>query len=214
MNNDVKLTGLEVNNYTLVGNAEFHKALTHQTSLESVKLKADPEDCTREDIETLITSIGALTNLKYLNLEATSDPFLMSDITQMISTLRKLEEFEFGKVILLSLNPNAFYCRGTNICPGGDEVNDEIWASLSNLTNLKSLNIHAHSKFSAEGIVEYIFTLQNRGFQLQILNQNFRYNLSEDELALVRQSIIAQVDGQLYYVLYRDQESEDESFSD
>lgn len=43
LNNNVRLRELQVEGYTLLSNQDFHKALTHQTSLESLTLVADPE---------------------------------------------------------------------------------------------------------------------------------------------------------------------------
>lgn len=215
MNNDIKLRELEVNKYTLVGNTDFHKAISHQTSLESLKLKADPEDSFRDDIDALVTSISALTKLKYLNLVSTSEFFRTAEVLQLATSLTNLEELWFGRLSLLSLVISFCLKNKTNLPPGG-EVSDAIWPSLSTLANLKSLNIHALSTFTASGILNYISTLRdtNQGFLLSVMNQIPDHNLSDDEQTLVRQSITAQVDGQFDYVLFRDVESEDESLSD
>lgn len=99
---------------------------------------------------------------------------------------------------------------------GGYEVNDQLWPPLSKLVKLKSLNVHALSTFTANGIMNYISTLDNsrQGFLLSVMNQGLEHNLSEGDLALIRQSLKTQVDGQLDFVLFRDYDSTDESFSD
>jgi len=43
LNNNVRLRKLEVTDYPLAGSQDFHKSLTHQTTLESLHLKADAE---------------------------------------------------------------------------------------------------------------------------------------------------------------------------
>jgi hypothetical protein len=87
---------------------------------------------------------------------------------------------------------------------------------MSTLAYLKSLNIHALSAFTADGILNYIASLKdtNRGIQLSVMNQSLNQNISDDNLALIRESIGAQVDGQFDYVLFREYDSDSESFSD
>ena len=72
------------------------------------------------------------------------------------------------------------------------------------------------STFSANGILNYITTLKetNRGLALSVMNQLLDQGLSDNELDQIRKSIAEKVDGQFDYVLYRDYESSDESFSD
>lgn len=101
VHNSIKLRDLEVEGYSLANNAAFHRAISHQTSLESLKLKADPEDSFRDDIDTLVSSLCLLKNLKILNLVSTSDYFRTAEINQLASNLFNLEEFWFGKSTLV-----------------------------------------------------------------------------------------------------------------
>ena len=98
MNNKVKLRELEVRNYSLHGSVEFHKALSHQTSLEWLKLTADVDDAVRSDSENLVTAICALTNLKYLNLVSVSEDFIDVDIIKLAGSLSNLEELWVGTI--------------------------------------------------------------------------------------------------------------------
>lgn len=105
----------------------------------------------------------------------------------------------------------------TDSCPtGGYEVTDLIWPHVAKLTNLKSFNCHALSSFKADGILNYISTLGkgNQGLLLSVMNQTLEHALSDKDLARVRLSLAERVDGQFEYVLFRDYESTDESFSD
>jgi hypothetical protein len=102
VNNNIRLNNLEVTNYTLVNNVSFHRSISQQTSLESLKLRADPEESFHDDIDKLVSSISTLKNLKILNLLSTSDYFKTSDIARLVSALPSLEEFWFGKSVCLS----------------------------------------------------------------------------------------------------------------
>ena len=139
LRNNIRLRKLLVTDYSILGNQDFHKALSHQTSLESLELRADPEGGFRDDIEVLISSISRLTKLRYLNLVGTSDYFRTSEILNLSSALVNLEELWFG----------------------GYDVTDDLWRGMTNLQQLRSLNISAMSSFSFDGILAYISTLEN-----------------------------------------------------
>jgi hypothetical protein len=199
LRDNIKLRELEVEGYTLAGSKDFHAALAHQTSLESLKLKADSEDAFRDDIDTLVSAICELKNLKDLNLLYTSEYFRTPEIMLLAANLKNLEELWFGG------SPNYGY-----------NVTDDVWKALSPLP-LRSLNIHALSSFSFDGILAFIDSLRediNQGLLLSIMNQDADYGLTEQEQVIIRESIIAKVDGQFDYVLVRDAESDSEDFSD
>jgi hypothetical protein len=98
LNNNTRLRKLEVvgSNYTLTNNHEFHRALSHQTSLESLRLTADPEGAFGDDIEILISSVCQLTKLTYLDLSGTSYYFRSAQIRLIATSLKGLETFKFG----------------------------------------------------------------------------------------------------------------------
>lgn len=194
LSNNIRLSKLEIVGYPMVGNNKFHKALSHQTTLESLELRADPEGSFRDDIEDLIVSISGLSKLKYLNLLSTSDYFRTQEILALVSRLSNLEEIWFG----------------------GYDVTDDIWHGMAALQHLHALNIHAVTSFSCNGILAYISTLQhtNEGMLLSILAQSPENGLTDSEEATVRQSIAAQVNGKFEYTLFREIDSDPESFSD
>ena len=195
LRNNIRLQKLQVSGYAVVGSQDFHQAISHQTTLESLELKADPEDAFRDDIDTLVSSICQLKQLTYLNLFSTSDYFRTAEIKQLASQLLNLEEFSFN----------------------GYDVTDDVWPAISGLHQLRALNVHAFSNFTLDGLLNYISTLResNQGLQLSVMNQSAENDLSESELEIVRESISAQVDGKFDFVLFRDgQESEFDSGSD
>jgi hypothetical protein len=87
----IKLDSLHLAKYTLAGNQDFHRALAHQTSLTSLHLKGDAEEFFRDDIDTLVTCLGKLKNLKYLNILDISDYFRTSEIQLLALNLPKVE---------------------------------------------------------------------------------------------------------------------------
>lgn len=194
LSNNIRLQKLQVTSYPMVGNRDFHKALSHQTTLESLELRADPEGAFRDDIDDLITSISRLTKLKYLNLLSTSDYFRTQEILTLVSQLHDLEELWFG----------------------GYDVTDDIWHGMAGLHYLRALNIHAVTSFSSDGMLAYISTLQdtNQGMLLSVMAQSPEHGLTEVEEATIRLSIAASVDGRFEYTLYREIDSDAESFSD
>ncbi|KAF8851146.1 hypothetical protein BDZ45DRAFT_632124 [Acephala macrosclerotiorum] len=194
LSNNIKLQKLQVVGYPMIGNRDFHKALSHQTSLESLELRADPEGGFRDDIEDLITSISQLSKLKYLNLLSTSDYFRTAECLLLVSSLTSLEELWFS----------------------GYDVTDELWHAVAELHHLRALNIHAVTSFSYDSILAYISTLQdtNQGMLLSVMNQSPEHPLTEVQEATIRQSIATQVDGRFEFTLFREIDSDAESFSD
>ncbi len=194
LRNNIRLRKLQVVEYTLLGNQDFHKALSHQVTLESLELRADPEDAFRDDIDTLISAISKLTKLKYLNLVSTSDYFRTSEILSLSKVLVNLEELWFG----------------------GYDVTDDLWRGMANLQQLRSLNISAMTSFSLDGILAYISILKdtNQGLLLSVMSQKAENPLSEYEESIIRRHIADKVDGKFEFTLYRENSSESESFSD
>jgi hypothetical protein len=194
LRNNIRLRALHVDGYSLLGNQDFHRALSHQTSLESLYLKADPEGAFRDDIDVLISSISSLTKLRHLNLFSTSEYFRTSEILKLSAVLTNLEELWFG----------------------GYDVTDDLWRGMANLPQLRALTISAMTSFSFDGILAYISMLKdsNQGLNLSILSQKPENPLTDYEESVIRQSIVDKVDGKFDFTLFREVDSESESFSD
>jgi hypothetical protein len=90
LENAIELESLTLVKYPLLGNQDFHQALTHQTSLESLLLKADAEDAFRDDIDVLVKSLCKLKNLKDLNILDTSDYFRTTEVQLLALHLSKV----------------------------------------------------------------------------------------------------------------------------
>lgn len=192
--NNIRLRKLQVVGYPLLGNQDFHKALSHQTGLESLELRADAEGVFGDDLVAVVDSISLLTKLRYLDLLSTSDYFHTLHVMKLANHLVNLEEFQFG----------------------GYDATDDLWRALANLHHLRALNIHALSTFSYDGILAYISSLQdtNQGLTLSIMNQHTAYGLKEQQEDFLRQSIVAKADGKLDFTLYREPDSESDLLSD
>ncbi|KAH7321561.1 hypothetical protein BKA65DRAFT_512463 [Rhexocercosporidium sp. MPI-PUGE-AT-0058] len=194
LKNNIRLRKLQLVGYTLVGAQDFHRALSHQTSLEWLELRADPETAFRDDIDILVSSVCRLTNLKYLDLQSTSDYFSTTEILNLTSHLQQLEEIFFS----------------------GYDVTDALWHGVSKLHKLRSLNIHAVTSFSFGAMLGYVSTLHdtNQGLLLSVMNQKAENAISERQEKTIRQSIAARVDGKFEFTLFREADSESDTPSD
>ncbi|EPE34620.1 RNI-like protein [Glarea lozoyensis ATCC 20868] len=193
--NNIRLHSLEIHGYTLFGNQDFHRAISHQTSLEVLNLRANPEDSSRDDIECLVDSICCLQKLKELRLAPdTADYFQTGAIAKLASHLPNLENF--------------------SIC--GFDIDDGIWTSIAGLGHLKMLSIFGLSSFTEPGILWYITKLKvnNRGLVLAIQAQDPIKALTADEIVSIQSALTAKVDGKLEYQLHREASSSEEEFSD
>jgi len=194
LRNNIRLRRLELVEYSLVNNQRFHQAMSHQTSLESLILRADAEGAFRDDIDTLVSCISQLTNLTELDLCETSDYFRSPEISRLASSLPNLEKFSFS----------------------GYDVTDAIWPSISGLRHLRALNAHAVTSFTYDGLLDYISTLQptNQGLVLSVMSQRLDYDLSDRQKATIQERIVAKVDGRFEFVLFRETDSDFDSGSD
>jgi hypothetical protein len=87
LKDDIHLNAVTVSGYTLVNNQDFHQSLAHQTTLESLELRADAEESARDDIDILVSSLCSLKGLRYLNILDTSDYFQTLQIQQLALSL-------------------------------------------------------------------------------------------------------------------------------
>ncbi|RFU26896.1 hypothetical protein B7463_g9458, partial [Scytalidium lignicola] len=191
---NIHLKSLEVVRYPFTNNQNFHKAISHQTALESLELRADVVDAFADDISTLVTAICKLTKLRYLDILQTSEFFSTGEIRHLAFHLRQLEEFSFG----------------------GYGVDDKIFDSLSLLLQLRALNVYAISSFTFEGILDYVSNLQqsNRGLILSVMNQTLEHDLSQSEIKIIQDTITQKVNGKFEFVLLREGSSSFGSDSD
>ncbi|KZF22749.1 hypothetical protein L228DRAFT_260889 [Xylona heveae TC161] len=195
LDNDIHLTGLELEGYSMAGNRAFHQALAHQQNLERITLKADGEDVVADDLTTIVNSLSKLTRLRVIRLLEGCEYFNGRHLCDIIENLAYLEEF----------------------WSGGYGIVDDIWKPFSKLGNLRTLYFSAVTAFTYGGILDYIYHLDtgNKGMALSIMNADPDSKLSDEEIATIREVLADRVDGRFEFELLRDPDvSEFEGDSD
>ncbi|RAL62313.1 hypothetical protein DID88_004879 [Monilinia fructigena] len=197
LRNNIRLRRLVVTGPALVSDTEFHRAISHQTDLEVLELRGGSDEVfrVRDDIDNLLTSICQLTKLKELTIMESFEYFSSNEIKRLAKSLPLLEKFHFS----------------------GYGIGDEILPYLSNLHNLRDVSMTAISSFTLDGLLAYVSTLQdtNQGLVFSVMSQNPDQDLAPLEQQLVREGMIAKVDGKFDFALLREvAESEFDSASD
>lgn len=188
-NKDIALESLEINTtrddnmYVVKDHHDFHKALAQQPSLSSLLLKADPDPGTRDDIEELMNMFCSLSQLRELKLIRISDYFTDQHISILGSHLSELE----------------------SLYVGGYGISDNVFPGIAKMKKLKALNLSGLSRFTTEGVSDYIEMLGegNTGLQLNVENADPDSALSEEEQNLLNELIQVKVDGRFEYQLLR-----------
>ena len=196
LENDIHLEKIEMSDYGLYNDQEildFHQAFGHQTDLRSVQLKlfTDAENVDKG----LVEGLCQLPNLRDLELRGVADNFTDFDIGQLARSLTKLEDLETG----------------------GYGITDAVWKDIAQLTQLRSLNFAALTRFTVDGLLEYTSRLgpDNYGLALALMNADPDFNLSEEEQGLISEALAAKVQGKFIFVPFRDPDvSEYEEESD
>ncbi|ESZ92296.1 hypothetical protein SBOR_7336 [Sclerotinia borealis F-4128] len=195
--NNIRLRRLVVTGPALVSDTDFHRAISNQTDLEVLELRGGSDEVfrVRDDIDNLLASICQLTKLKGLTLMESFEYFSSNEIKRLAKSLPLLEKFHFS----------------------GYGIGDEILPCLSNLHNLRDVSIAAISNFTLGGLLAYVSTLRdsNQGLVLSVMSQNSDQDLAPLEQQLIREGMIAKVDGKFDFALLREvAESEFDSASD
>ncbi|KAL8687733.1 MAG: hypothetical protein Q9218_006184 [Villophora microphyllina] len=194
LENDIRLTHLELKGYVMADARDFHQALSNQPSLQELHLHGDSDEA-GEGVVTLVESLSQLVNLTDLRLQDVSDYFTDEVIGRLARSLPKLE---------------GWYTSGWG-------VTDAIWPDIARLKSLRRLDMAATSRFTSEGILDFVLTLGpgNKGLVLAIMMGDVDCNLSEEEQNMIRDTIVARVDGRFEFQLQRDPDvSEFEADSD
>ena len=182
LENGIQLTSLELRGYAMADARDFHQALAHQTSLQELQLQGDSDE-TGEGVATLVESLCQLVNLTDLRLQDISDYFTDEVLGRLARSLPKLE---------------GWYTSGWG-------VTDAIWADMAMLKSLRRLDMAALSRFTANGILDFILGLGpgNKGLVLEIMMADVDCDLTETEQTTIRETISAQVDGRFVFQLQR-----------
>ena len=183
LENDIHLTKLEVEGYSMRDSRDFHRALAHQGALERVWLKGEGEDVVRDDLDALVEALSKLRHLKDLRLRDVSDYFRDEHIRQLARSLPELEEF----------------------FTSGYGITDAIWDDVASLKFLRKLDLNAMTHFTLEGMLEFISKLGhgNKGMLLAVMMADAESNLTDEEQTLIRESLAAKVEGRFEFTLMR-----------
>jgi len=184
VDNNIYLTHLKLEGYAMRGNQEFHKALAHQTSLQSLSLKGEAEDFgLGGGFIILVDSISQLVNLVDLDLKEISDYFRNEHICQLARHLPKLEVW----------------------WTSGYGITDVVWDDIASLKSLRRLELSAQTSFTAEGILDFVQKLGpgNKGFLLAVTMADMDSDLSEEEQSLIRETMTEKVEGRFDFTLMR-----------
>lgn len=188
LNKDVQLETLQIDAndrsmYDLAGHRTFHEALSQQRCLRELFFSADGETATLDDRKALLDSLCSLTDLRTLTLIRASDDFVDADIRQLAQRLTHLE----------------------TLYVGGFGITDDVWDSLARLRNLNALTFAGVTRFSANGILNFITQLSdgNRGMVLSLDFADTDNALAPGEEVLIRETMAATLGGDFRYQLLR-----------
>jgi len=183
LDNRIKLLKVAVEGYIMRDSREFHQALAHQETLESLWLGGDGEGVVRDDIDIFVESLSKLTYLRELSLRDVSDYFQDEQIRQLARSLPELE----------------------GLWTGGFGITDAIWKDMSGLSKLKRLDFAAMTSFSADGILQFISDLGpgNRGLVLVVMNADVDSNIGDEDQAIIRETLTTKLDGRWDFTLMR-----------
>jgi hypothetical protein len=180
---NIQLTHLEMDNYTLKDHAKFHQALVHQqSSLRNLSLSGETDGMCRDDIDTLVDSVKQLHQLRDLKLllpEVLKDEHLIA----IISNLTLLEDLYIS----------------------GLQLNDVVLKGVAKLPNLRSVTLSGISKFTTDGLLDFVSQLGpgNAGIRLTIDMADPDTMLDEDSVNLVKECLVEKTGGTLEYMALR-----------
>ena len=193
----VKLNKLSLEGYTVrqPEAVAFHTALPEQQELEFVSLKGDGSDTTDTDLTIMVEALCNMRKLRELELKDVSDELRTEHIAQLATALPLLEEFWVS----------------------GEEVDERILPMFAQMEHLRSLTLYALTKFDTVSIVDFIGMLREetqQGFWLNLMAQDPRYNIPEEEQELIRSMLREKLGGRFDFVLWREDEAESDSEDD
>lgn len=183
LEHDTRLEHLDIDSYILKDHRAFHQALVHQQStLVELSLSGEPDGMFRDDLDILVDSLKQLRALRRLSLLL---PELLRD-EHVIAIFQGLTQLE------------TIYIMGL-------ELNDDVLPSIGELSNLRDVTLAGISKFSANGLFDFVSQLGsgNQGIRVYIDMADRDTLLTEDNLAVIRDHLMQQVGGTLDYVPHK-----------
>lgn len=189
LENDIRLHELNLDGYLMGSARAFHRALVNQQSLQSICLKGEGDDpgLGLENEDILVNSLCRLPNLVDLRLKNISDFFNDDHIIRLAQNLHKLETFDTS----------------------GWGLTDKCLGELSNLSFLRSLEFSAYTRFTSNGIMDFVYSLEgdHAGFMLAVLNAEMDCNLPPDEQERIREVIAVKYGGKFDFQVIRGESS-------
>jgi hypothetical protein len=183
LEHDMRLEQLEVDSYVLKDHKGFHQALVHQqTTLIELSLSGDTDGMFRDDLDILVDSLKQLKAMRRLSLLI---PEILRD-EHIITLLQGLTQLE------------SVYVTGL-------ELNDIILPSIGGLPNLRDITLSGISKFSADGLIEFISQLGpgNHGIRVTIDMADPDTLIDDGSLTLVKDCLTQQVGGVMEYMAHK-----------
>ena len=182
---DIQLHHLQINAlrdnglYVLKENQAFHQAISRQTSLVSLLLKADADGSFGDDVELLCNCLCAMKSLKRLNLTRTTEYFTDLHVSMLSEHLTNLEELRVD----------------------GYGITDASLKRLSSLPHLTSLEFGGVTTFTTNGLLDFVERLSpgNQGLALSVERAAVEGVLSVEERIQIRDAITAKVNGRFTY---------------
>jgi hypothetical protein len=179
----IQLTSLEIDCYVLKDSRQFHQALVHQKdTLNFLSLSGDTDGMFRDDLEIIVDSLKQLRQLRILRL-LLQEVFHEEHLVTIIRDLGLLEELYFS----------------------GLELTDRILEYVGRLGYLRSATLAGISKFTTDGLLEFVSHLGpgNSGIRVMIDMADPDTLLPDEQVILVRETLIAKTDGTLDYTPWR-----------
>lgn len=185
----IRLTHLQINAnsesalYNLKDHHDFHRALSRQTDLTSLLLKADADGVFFDDNATLCDCLCQLKSLKRLSLTRVTEMFTDGHICILAAQLLQLEE----------------------LLVDGYGITDASLDKMTNLGNLKSLTFSGLTSFTADGLLDFVDRLGpgNDGLALSVDRAQTDSALTDAERNIIGDALFAKVQGRFEYQLLR-----------
>ncbi|KAI4211669.1 MAG: hypothetical protein LQ351_005572 [Letrouitia transgressa] len=183
LENGIKLKNLELGGYAMADSREFHQALANQVTLQELLLTGECDNEIGDGTAVLVESLSQLTNLTDLRLRDISDYFNDEVIQRLARSLPKLEVW----------------------WTSGLAITDAIWEEVAKLKSLRRLDFTALTRFTANGILDFILNLGpgNHNLLLAVMMADLDCDLSEAEQTMIRETMAERVSGRFEFQLYR-----------
>lgn len=180
---NIRLSQLEIDYYTLKEHKTLHQALVHQrSSLRHLSLHGDTDGMFRDDLDILVDSLKQLHQLRDLKL-------ILTEVLQdehLVSIIRNLALLE-------------------DLYVSGLELNDVVLNTLATLPNLRSVTLSGISKFTLNGLLDFVSRLGpgNSGIRVTIDMADPDTLLSDESVNIVRECLVENTGGTLEYLPLR-----------